>query len=256
MAALKRTAQAAPDAEKRRLFASHSTDIELLVDLRQIIKKRAEVAFCFAFYNIPRGTLCFSRSYFLLPPLDFFNQCLVRSSKHARSFESCTWESSRFERSSNRALSSSCPISFIDRRNLLRNDDAGTRRRIPKWGGSGRKVSPNYPRASRSPKPSWSATGRDSFNICWPRSCSALPVCVSDANYEKRFVAGAVPNRRVNRVALLWQVADGLITLVLGLFVLAEWPVSGLWVIGLFVGIDLIFYGCAWIGLALNLRTM
>ncbi len=79
---------------------------------------------------------------------------------------------------------------------------------------------------------------------------------VSDANYEKRFVAGAVPNRRVNRVALLWQVADGLITLVLGLFVLAEWPVSGLWVIGLFVGIDLIFYGCAWIGLALNLRTM
>jgi uncharacterized membrane protein HdeD (DUF308 family) len=26
--------------------------------------------------------------------------------------------------------------------------------------------------------------------------------------------------------------------------------------IGLFVGIDLIFYGCAWIALALSLRTM
>jgi hypothetical protein len=37
---------------------------------------------------------------------------------------------------------------------------------------------------------------------------------------------------------------------------LAQWPVSGLWVIGLFVGIDLIFYGCAWIALALSLRTM
>ncbi len=53
-----------------------------------------------------------------------------------------------------------------------------------------------------------------------------------------------------------WQVADGIITFVLGLLVLAQWPDSGLWVIGLFVGIDLILYGCAWIALALNLRTM
>jgi uncharacterized membrane protein HdeD (DUF308 family) len=53
-----------------------------------------------------------------------------------------------------------------------------------------------------------------------------------------------------------WQAADGAITLVLGLLVFAQWPASGLWVIGLFVGIDLIFYGCAWIALALGLRTM
>lgn len=53
-----------------------------------------------------------------------------------------------------------------------------------------------------------------------------------------------------------WQAVDGIITLVLGLLVLAEWPVSGLWVIGLFIGIDLIFYGCAWIALALGLRSM
>jgi len=53
-----------------------------------------------------------------------------------------------------------------------------------------------------------------------------------------------------------WQVADGIITFVLGLLVLAQWPGSGLWVIGLFIGIDLIFYGCAWIALALGLRTM
>ncbi len=53
-----------------------------------------------------------------------------------------------------------------------------------------------------------------------------------------------------------WQVADGLITLALGLLVLAQWPVSGLWAIGLFVGIDLIFYGGAWIALALGLRSM
>ena len=53
-----------------------------------------------------------------------------------------------------------------------------------------------------------------------------------------------------------WQVADGVITLILGALVLAQWPVSGLWAIGLFVGIDLIFYGCAWIALALGLRAM
>jgi uncharacterized membrane protein HdeD (DUF308 family) len=51
-----------------------------------------------------------------------------------------------------------------------------------------------------------------------------------------------------------WQAADGLITFVLGILVLAQWPASGLWVIGLFIGIDLIFYGAAWIALALGLR--
>jgi uncharacterized membrane protein HdeD (DUF308 family) len=53
-----------------------------------------------------------------------------------------------------------------------------------------------------------------------------------------------------------WQAAAGIITFVLGVLVLAQWPASGLWVIGLFVGIDLIFYGWAWIALALALRTM
>jgi len=53
-----------------------------------------------------------------------------------------------------------------------------------------------------------------------------------------------------------WQAADGIITFLLGLLVLAQWPASGLWVIGLFVGIDLIFYGCAWITFALGLRAM
>ena len=52
-----------------------------------------------------------------------------------------------------------------------------------------------------------------------------------------------------------WQAVDGLITFVLGVLVLAQWPASGLWVIGLFIGIDLIFYGAAWIALALGLRA-
>ena len=51
-----------------------------------------------------------------------------------------------------------------------------------------------------------------------------------------------------------WQAADGIITIVLGALVLA---VAGLrtLVIGLFIGIDLIFYGFARIALALGLRA-
>ena len=47
-----------------------------------------------------------------------------------------------------------------------------------------------------------------------------------------------------------WHALNGLITLVLGVLILAQWPVSGLWVIGLFLGIELIFYGGAWIAVA------
>lgn len=48
-----------------------------------------------------------------------------------------------------------------------------------------------------------------------------------------------------------WILASGVISLLLGIMVLAEWPEASLWVIGLFVGIDLIFYGWTWILLAL-----
>jgi uncharacterized membrane protein HdeD (DUF308 family) len=51
-----------------------------------------------------------------------------------------------------------------------------------------------------------------------------------------------------------WSAADGVITVILGLMVLAQWPASGLWVIGLLLGIDLIFYGLAWVAIALGLR--
>ena len=53
-----------------------------------------------------------------------------------------------------------------------------------------------------------------------------------------------------------WQVADGIITFALGLLVMAEWPTSALWAIGLFLGIDLIFFGFAWIAIAFGLRSM
>lgn len=51
-----------------------------------------------------------------------------------------------------------------------------------------------------------------------------------------------------------WVLLNGVVTLVLGLLVYKQWPVSGLWIIGLFVGIELIFNGWAWIMLSLSVR--
>jgi uncharacterized membrane protein HdeD (DUF308 family) len=52
----------------------------------------------------------------------------------------------------------------------------------------------------------------------------------------------------------IWVVASGVITLLLGLIILVHWPVSSLYILGLFLGIDLVFAGGGWIGLGLGLR--
>lgn len=52
-----------------------------------------------------------------------------------------------------------------------------------------------------------------------------------------------------------WQVLDGAVPVMLGILVLAQWPSSGLWVIGLFLGIDLIVYGPSLTALALKIRA-
>jgi uncharacterized membrane protein HdeD (DUF308 family) len=52
----------------------------------------------------------------------------------------------------------------------------------------------------------------------------------------------------------VWVLFSGAVTLVIGLIILAHWPVSGLYILGLFLGIDLVFAGVGWIGLGLGLR--
>ncbi len=51
-----------------------------------------------------------------------------------------------------------------------------------------------------------------------------------------------------------WVVFNGLIAVLLGFLILAEWPASAVWVIGVFVGIDLLLIGSYWIGLSLAAR--
>jgi uncharacterized membrane protein HdeD (DUF308 family) len=54
----------------------------------------------------------------------------------------------------------------------------------------------------------------------------------------------------------IWVLLNGVISLLLGLMIWSQWPVSGLWVIGLFIGIDLIFYGWSLIMLAMAVRSI
>jgi len=49
---------------------------------------------------------------------------------------------------------------------------------------------------------------------------------------------------------------SAVITLLLGLLILAQWPVSSLYILGLFLGIDLVMAGVGWIGLGLGLRRI
>lgn len=53
-----------------------------------------------------------------------------------------------------------------------------------------------------------------------------------------------------------WNFFNGLLTLLLGIIILANWPAASLVIIGLFVGIDLLFCGIAYIMAALSVRTL
>jgi uncharacterized membrane protein HdeD (DUF308 family) len=51
-----------------------------------------------------------------------------------------------------------------------------------------------------------------------------------------------------------WPLLSGIVSIVLGGIIIAHWPVSGLWVIGLFVAVELIFHGWSYIFIALAAR--
>jgi len=51
-----------------------------------------------------------------------------------------------------------------------------------------------------------------------------------------------------------WPLLSGIVSLALGAMIIAKWPVSGLWVIGLFVAIELIFNGWSYLFVALAAR--
>lgn len=51
-----------------------------------------------------------------------------------------------------------------------------------------------------------------------------------------------------------WVFFNGVVTAVLGILIVTHWPVSGLWVIGLFVGVDILLAGWSLIMLSISAR--
>jgi uncharacterized membrane protein HdeD (DUF308 family) len=54
----------------------------------------------------------------------------------------------------------------------------------------------------------------------------------------------------------LMVLLSAVITLLLGLLILAHWPVSSLYILGLFLGIDLVMAGAGWIALGFGMRRV
>ena len=51
-----------------------------------------------------------------------------------------------------------------------------------------------------------------------------------------------------------WLLFAGITAVILGVLILMQWPISGLWVIGMFIAIDMIVSGWTYIFIALALR--
>lgn len=53
-----------------------------------------------------------------------------------------------------------------------------------------------------------------------------------------------------------WIFISGMISLLLGILIMSNWPASSLYIIGLFVGIDLLFFGWAYVMAAFAARNL
>ncbi|KTD79336.1 HdeD family acid-resistance protein [Legionella waltersii] len=52
-----------------------------------------------------------------------------------------------------------------------------------------------------------------------------------------------------------WLLLAGVTAIILGVLIMAQWPISGLWVIGLFIAIELIVTGWTYIFIALSIKA-
>lgn len=66
-------------------------------------------------------------------------------------------------------------------------------------------------------------------------------------------IIGGIGERHEGRV---WIILNGVITLLLGLLIVGGWPRSTLWVLGTFLGVDLIVEGVTFIALGSTLRRV
>ena len=65
-----------------------------------------------------------------------------------------------------------------------------------------------------------------------------------------RFLAAVT----VRYAAWGWAALDGVVGMVCGALIWSQWPTTALWVIGMFVGVTLLFRGWSWVMFALSAR--
>jgi uncharacterized membrane protein HdeD (DUF308 family) len=53
----------------------------------------------------------------------------------------------------------------------------------------------------------------------------------------------------------IWTLIGGVVAIALGVMIMVEWPVSGVWVIGMFVAIEMMFAGWSQIIIALAAKN-
>ncbi len=53
-----------------------------------------------------------------------------------------------------------------------------------------------------------------------------------------------------------WALASGFVATMLGLSIWQQWPESGLWTLGVFIGIDILLIGWSWLVLGISLRSL
>lgn len=66
-------------------------------------------------------------------------------------------------------------------------------------------------------------------------------------------IISAMNNRNVPKWG--WWLFSGIITLVLGVVIMLGWPANSLWVLGMFLGIDLIFQGWAYVAVGMAIKS-
>ena len=79
------------------------------------------------------------------------------------------------------------------------------------------------------------------------------------------FIAGVLVGTGIFRIIIafqmrgipgwVWVLIGGIAAIALGIMIFAQWPVSGLWVIGLFVAIEMLFNGWSQIMIALAAKA-
>ena len=66
-------------------------------------------------------------------------------------------------------------------------------------------------------------------------------------------IFAAMSNRNLPRWG--WIIFSGIINIILGLMLMAGWPYDSIWVLGMFLGIDLVFQGFAYITIGSALKN-